>query len=75
MSLASLARNLEICLVSRKTSKMQEIAHYSQDSGCKVILTANYNKKNFTIYILVGGGNSFKNCVGIGFEISLTLIC
>ena len=28
LSLASLARNLEICLVSRKTSKMQEIVHY-----------------------------------------------
>ena len=27
--LASLARNLEFCLASRKTSKMQEIAHYS----------------------------------------------
>ena len=29
--LASLARNLEFCLASRKTSKMQEIAHYSID--------------------------------------------
>ena len=27
--LASLARNLEFCLVSRKTSKVQEIAHYN----------------------------------------------
>ena len=32
---ASLARNLEICLVSRKTSKMQEIAHYSAE-GYKI---------------------------------------
>ena len=31
-SLASLARNLGICLVSRKTSKMQEIAHYNYDN-------------------------------------------
>ena len=33
LSLASLARNLEFCLSSRKTSKMQEIAHYSHDCG------------------------------------------
>ena len=31
-SLASLARNSEFCLVSRKTSKVQEIAHYTLDS-------------------------------------------
>ena len=28
-SLVSLASNLEFCLVSRKTSKVQEIAHYT----------------------------------------------
>ena len=36
-SLASLARNLEICLVSRKTSKMQEIAHYNTITQCSEI--------------------------------------
>ena len=32
-SLVSLARNSEICLVSRKTSKVQEIVYYNTDSS------------------------------------------
>ena len=37
-SLASLARHLEFCLASRKTSKMQEIAHYTITIGLTAIM-------------------------------------